>query len=99
MDNDKKTMIRLTRPTEETDGQSSVNQGILSLNPRQTYELLKANGLVEGLDDGWNKKWTVCWLPVTLSGPQLLPWYAFFCSVNSLSNRSVPFLTLCRVLT
>ena len=56
MDNDKKTMIRLTRPTEETDGQSSVNQGILSLNPRQTYELLKANGLVEGLDDGWNKK-------------------------------------------
>ena len=37
-----------------------MNQGILSLNPRQTYELLKANGLVEGLDDGWNKKWTVC---------------------------------------
>ena len=54
-------MIRLTRPTEDIDGQSGVNQGILSLNSKQTFDLLKANGLIEGLDDGWNTKLLVCW--------------------------------------
>ncbi|KAK8824118.1 hypothetical protein WA556_003443 [Blastocystis sp. ATCC 50177/Nand II] len=60
VDNDHKTMIRLTRPTEDTDEQSGVNQGILSLNPMQTFELLKANGLIDSLDEGWNTKCLVC---------------------------------------
>lgn len=60
VDNDHKTMIRLTRPTEDTDEQSGVNQGILSLNPKQTFELLKANGLIDSLDEGWNTKCLVC---------------------------------------
>lgn len=52
--------VSLTRPSEEGENQGKLNQGILSLNPKQTYELLKKCGLAEDLDTGWNTKLFVC---------------------------------------
>lgn len=56
VENNDEVQIRLTRPSEESEGQIKLNQGILSMNPKQTFELLKKCGLAEDLEPGWNTK-------------------------------------------
>ena len=60
MENEGEMQVSLTRPSEEGEGQMKLNQGILSLNPKQTFELLKKCGLAEELVPGWNTKYSVC---------------------------------------
>lgn len=56
MEEDGEMYCSLTRP----HGEHKVNQGILSLNPKQTYELLKKSGMAEQLAPGWNTKYSFC---------------------------------------
>ena len=56
VENNDEVQIRLTRPSEESEGQIKLNQGILSMNPKQNFELLKKCGLAEDLEPRWNTK-------------------------------------------
>ena len=48
--------LQLTRAADE-DEQAPVNQGIYSMNPMQTYELMQKCGLAENLSPDWAKKY------------------------------------------
>lgn len=47
-------VLQLTRATDEEG--APVNQGICSLNPKQTLDVLKGCGIATTLGPNWNKK-------------------------------------------
>ena len=50
--------VSLTRLSENQENQPKINQGIFSMNSKQAFEMLKACGLAETLEDGWSTRWT-----------------------------------------
>lgn len=48
-------VLQLTRAANNNEA-APINQGICSLNPKQTFELLQRCGLAENLAPEWNKK-------------------------------------------
>lgn len=54
MKEDGEAVLRLTRATDEEG--APVNQGICSLNPKQTLDVLKGCGIATTLGPKWNEK-------------------------------------------
>ena len=48
-------VLQLTRAANNNEA-APINQGICSLNPKQTFELLQRCGLADNLAPEWSKK-------------------------------------------